>query len=334
MNSSLRTFRNTNVLVTGGMGFIGSNLVAALLRQGARVTIVDPCISGCGGDPRNLGEDIHQVEWLPFDIGHTSVIEEAIRSAQVIFNLAGEIRHQHSMVDPLRDLTINTRSQLLFLQRCAQLNPGVRIVYAGTRQVYGSPRYLPVDEDHPVAPLDFNGVHKQAAASYHQLLSRQGLLDACVLHLSNVDGPRMALDVPGQGFLMTFARCLRDGRTIEVFGSGKQLRDPLYVDDAIEAFLLAGSTARLPSRTYNLGGPGTLSLWEIATLATELAGAPPPRLRPFPEEHLQIDIGDYATDCSRIGMELGWRPRINFDEGMRRTLECLNITTATVMTAS
>jgi nucleoside-diphosphate-sugar epimerase len=317
-------------LVTGGLGFIGSNLVLSLLEAGSDVTVVDPCIPGCGGNPENLGNWIRHVRWLPFDIGHTEILATAIRSSEVIFNLAGEIRHHHSMLDPRRDLDLNVRSQLMFLQACVRWNPGVRVIYAGTRQVYGVTGRLPVDEGYPVEPVDFNGVHKQAAAAYHLLLSRQGLLDACVLHLSNVYGPRMALEVAGQGFLSTFVRRLREGKPLRVYGDGRQVRDPIYVDDAVEAFLLAARSCTLPSRIYNLGGPAALTLLEIATIASTAADAPPPELCPFPPEQLLIDIGDYQADTRRIRSELGWLAQTSFREGILLTLQAYGITTTQI----
>lgn len=320
MTRLLRFTPGTRVVVTGGLGFIGSNLVLALLRLGARVTVVDPCVPGCGGNPENLGEDLKRVEWLPLDMDQVDLLEDTIRSAQIVFNLAGEIRHQQSMLDPLRDLNLNARSQLLFVHACARWNPGVRIVYAGSRQVYGVPQYLPVDEDHPVVPVDFNGIHKQAAASYHLLLSRLGSLDACILRLTNVYGSRMAIDVPGQGFMGAFIRCLRDGIGLTVFGDGTQVRDPLHVDDAVAAFLLAGTIPHLPARVYNLGGPDVLSLLEIASRAAALCGAPQPGLRAFPPDHRLIDIGDYWANSARIQADLGWRAGVRFEDGLRDTL--------------
>jgi nucleoside-diphosphate-sugar epimerase len=307
------------------MGFLGSNLVLSLLEAGAEVTIVDPCMPGCGGNPDNLGKSVRHVRWLPVDMGESEILGDAIRSADVIFNLAGEIRHHQSMLDPERDLEINVRSQLRFLQACARWNPGVRVVYAGTRQVYGVARRLPVDENHPIEPVDFNGVHKNSADSYHLLLSRQGRLDACVLRLTNVYGPRMALDVPGQGFLGAFVRRLRDGRPLKVYGDGRQIRDPIYADDVVEAFRMAAQCRTAPSRIYNLGGPNALSLFEIASIASAAADAPPPELCPFPDEQRQIDIGDYQADTTRIRSELGWRPRHTFRQGIALTLQSYGI---------
>ncbi|MBY0508104.1 MAG: NAD-dependent epimerase/dehydratase family protein [Bryobacteraceae bacterium] len=313
-------YQGKSVIVTGGSGFIGSNLTLRLVREGAHVTVVDPCVPGCGGDPRNLRDVLDRVRILGVDIAQPAVFEDAIRQADVVFNLAGEISHIHSMMNPERDLQLNTTSQLRFLQACANWNPGVRVVFAGTRQVYGVPEYLPVDEDHPINPVDFNGIHKYAATMYHLMLSRTGLLDACVLRLTNVYGPRMSLTVPGQGFLSAYLRKLELGEPLQVFGDGQQLRDPLHVDDAVEAFLMVGAARPLPSRSYNIGGPEALSLLEITRIACATAGLPEPTLRPFPAERASIDIGSYRTDSSRIRAELGWAPQVRFEDGFAQAL--------------
>jgi UDP-glucose 4-epimerase len=200
----------------------------------------------------------------------------------------------------------------------------VRVVYASTRQIYGVPQYLPVDELHPIRPVDFNGIHKYATTAYHLLWSDMGRLDARVLCLTNVYGPRMALNVPGQGFLGHFLRRALAGETIEIFGDGRQLRDPVYVDDAVDAFLAAGTAGPTPRLLWNVGGSAALPLSAIAESISRAAGAPMPVYRAFPAEHRSIDIGSYATDSSRIREDLGWRPTVTFDDGVRRTLEYYN----------
>jgi UDP-glucose 4-epimerase len=315
------SYRDKSVLITGGLGFIGSNLAIRLAHEGARVVIVDPAVPGCGGNPFNIEPVRERVQLIPVDIAETAALVEAIRASDVIFNLAGEISHIHSMQYPERDLAINTLSQMRFLMACREHAPGVRIVFAGTRQIYGVPEYLPVDESHPVNPVDFNGVHKYAATMYHLMLSRSGELDAVVLRLTNVYGPRLALDVPCQGFISTFLRRALCGRRLEVFGDGRQLRDPLYVDDAVEALLTAGAARRLPLRAYNVGGPGGLTLLDIATIISIAAGVEPPILAPFPEDRKPIDIGSYYTDSRRIGEDLGWRASTAFEDGIRTTLD-------------
>ena len=314
------TYGDRRVLITGGLGFIGSNLALRMAGLGARVTVVDSLTPGCGANYDNLKPAQDAIRVVESDIGQTAGWEDAIAGADVIFNLAGEISHVESMRNPRRDLELNTVSQLGFLEAVCRLRPGVRVVYAGTRQVYGIPNYLPVDEMHPINPVDFNGIHKYAATMYHQLLARNGLLDAVVLRLTNVYGPRMSLTAAGQGFLPGFVRRLLAGEDLEVFGDGRQLRDPLYVDDAARAFELAGAARSLPSRAYNIGGPEALSLLQIARTLAQASGGAEVRLRPFPAEHRVFDIGSYTTDSRRISEELGWKPAIRFEDGASRTL--------------
>lgn len=314
-------YEGKRVVVTGGLGFIGSNLVLRLADLGARVTVVDSCVQGCGSNLFNIAPAADRIEVLKADIGEPDCISQVLHDVPVIFNLAGEISHIHSMLYPERDLEINTLAQMRFLEACIRVAPGARVVYAGTRQVYGAPQYLPVDELHPVNPVDFNGVHKYAATMYHLMFSRSGDLDAAVLRLTNVYGPRMALDIPCQGFLSTYVRRTLTGHRLQVFGDGQQLRDPVYVDDAVDAMLLAGAAPRLASREYNVGGPDVLSLSEIAAVCTEAGGMEPPEYREFPPERKQIDIGSYYTDSMRLQQELGWKPQVRFAAGIARTVE-------------
>lgn len=310
------------MLVTGGLGFIGSNVAVRLAQLGARVTVMDARVPGCGADESNLDAVRTQVRVIECDIAEADEYAVEVGQADVVFNLAGEVSHSRSMEDPLHDLELNTVSQLKFLCALAALRRGVRVVYAGTRQVYGPAEHLPVNEDAPINPTDFNGVHKRAAELYHTMLSRMGKLDAVVLRLTNVYGPRLGLHAQGQGFLSVFLRRLLAGEPIEIFGDGEQLRDPVHVDDVVDAFLTAGLAERPARRVYNVGGPETLALGEIAAVMCEAAGmAGSVRLRPFPAEHLAFDIGSFSTDMRRIRAELGWAPRIDFRAGVRQTVE-------------
>ncbi len=313
-------YSGKTVVVTGGLGFIGSNIALRLAKANARVIVIDPCVPGCGGNPRNLDGAATRIEVVPCDMGSPELPVWILERAEAVFNLAGEVSHMASMADPERDLNINTLAQLRFLRRLAEARPGIRIVYGSTRQVYGVPEYLPVDENHPVSPVDFNGIHKHAATSYHLMLSRAGSLDACILRLTNVYGPRLSLDVPGQGVLAAFLRKLSRGERLEVFGDGRQLRDPVYIDDVVEAFLLAGAVPRLPSRTYNVAGPAALDLNRIAEDASLLAGVEPPTHREFSAQLKPIDIGSYVADTARIRREIGWQPTTSFADGFAKTL--------------
>jgi UDP-glucose 4-epimerase len=282
--------------------------------------VVDSSVPGCGANVHNLS-GFPQIRVIDEDIGNPERFASEIRASQVIFNLAGEISHIHSMRHPERDAELNATAQLRFLEACARHAPGVRIVYASTRQIYGVPRYLPVDENHPVQPADFNGVHKYAATQYHLMYSAMGKLDAAVLCLTNVYGPRMALNIPCQGFLSNFIRRSLLGQPIEIFGDGSQLRDPVYVDDVVEAFLITGAAKSLETRIYNLGGPEPLPLACIAGSISRAAGAPSPQFRAFPEEMKRIDIGSYYSSSERLRGSYGWHASVMFEEGVGRTLD-------------
>ncbi len=309
----LSTYQGRSVLVTGGLGFIGSNVALRLASLGAKVTVADSLIPGCGANRFNIAGA--NIELIEADLSEPAQLETAIAGASVIFNLAGEISHIHSMEYPERDLQINTVSQLRFLDACRRWNRGVRVIYAGTRQVFGRPRYLPVDEEHPIRPVDYNGVHKYAATMYHLMMSDLGDLDAIVLRLTNVYGPRMSLNVTGQGFLGVFFRKALLGEPITVYGEGEQLRDPVYVDDVVEAFLLAGIATVAAKREFNIGGLEALSLRQIAL---EIGGKV--EHIPFPSHLQPIDIGSYYTDSRRAKAMLGWEAKTALAEGAAKTL--------------
>ncbi len=315
-------YRNKRTIVTGGLGFLGSNLVHTLSAAGADVTVIDSLEPGCGGNLANIESTPHPCRLIRAGIGDAASFRPALENCEVIFNLAGEISHGRSMREPERDAQLNAVAQLRFLTQLADCRPGVRVVYAGTRQVYGVPRKLPVNEDHPIDPVDFNGIHKYAATMYHMLFSRLGRLDAVVLRLSNVYGPRMALDVAGQGFLGVFLRLALLGQTLTVFSPGDQLRDPIFVSDAVEAFLSAGAVPVLPARSFNLGGPEALSLQSIAAIVSAAAGLEGRvKVAEFPHEQKNYDIGSYVADWSRARNLLDWLPLTQFENGVRTTLD-------------
>jgi len=314
-----RSYKDRSVLVTGGLGFIGSNLVIALAQAGAQVKVVDSSVAGCGANPFNLDPVCGGVEIYAFDIGDAEV-ERPLREADIIFNLAGEVSHIHSMLFPERDLRINTLAQLRFLEACRRVAPGRRIVYASTRQVYGAPQYLPVDEEHPIAPVDYNGVHECATARYHHLLTRLGCIDAVVLRFTNVYGPRMAIQLPCQGVLSVFLRKAIFGEPITLYGDGSQVRDPIHVSDACEALLRAGSVKSPKSRTLNVGGRAPVTLLRIADELRAQRCLPATEFLPFPAERARIDIGSYCSDSSACEAALGWHAITDLCRGLRETL--------------
>jgi UDP-glucose 4-epimerase len=312
-------YRDRRVLVTGGLGFIGSNLCIALAGLGARVEALDSLLPECGGNVRNLSgyEDavrVHQVDLRdPEARAH-------VRDQEVIFNLAGQVSHVDSMTDPLKDLEINGRSQLCLLEAVRHENPQARVVYAGTRQVYGRPQYLPVDEKHPLQPTDVNGVDKISGEMFHLVYHAAHGVRASSLRLSNTYGERQLVKHPRQGFIGWFVGRAVRGEEITVFGDGAQKRDFNHVSDVVDAFLRAGASDAAAGRVFNLGGGPAVSLLELARLLVDLAGRGSVRLVPFPKERARIDIGDFCADTSLARETLGWAPKVPLREGLARTV--------------
>ncbi len=316
-----RVYQNRRVLITGGLGFIGSNLAQVLVRQaGARVCLIDNEAPHCGSNIRNLDGIEKDAEVLLGDIGDADLVRPVVRNVEIIFNLAGSISHIDSMTHPHQDLHANAGAHLSLLDTCRRENPGVRILYAGTRQVYGRPCSLPVDESHPACPVDFNGVHKLLGEGYHFLYaSLCGLRPTC-LRLTNTYGPRQLLHHPRQGFVGWFIRQALLGEELQLFGGGHQLRDFNFVDDVVAAMLLAAVSENAIGKIYNLGSGAAVSIRNfVETLLTVCPGLTF-RDIDFPSERRSIDIGSYYADCSRIRADLGWEAATPLEEGLRKTL--------------
>jgi UDP-glucose 4-epimerase len=312
-------YHNLRVLITGGLGFIGSNLARALVKQGAKVTIVDSLIPQYGGNLFNLAGIRDQVEFNISDVRDRHSLPVFLRDQDVLFNLAGQTSHMDSMTDPETDLEINARAQLAILEACRAHNPTIRIVFASTRQLYGKPEYLPVDEAHPLRPVDVNGINKLAGENYHLLYHQVYGLRTSVLRLTNTIGPRMRIKDARQTFLGIWIRSLLEHKPFEVWG-GTQLRDFTYVDDAVSAFLLAGLSEQADGRVFNVGGPPPISLQGLADQLVELVPEGRYNIHPFPAARLTIDIGDYFADDRALRNTLGWRPRTSLTTALRRTV--------------
>ena len=314
-------FKNKRVLITGGCGFIGSMLARRLLHHGARVTLVDSLIPLYGGNMANIA-DIRDKVWLNIsDVRDPHAMSRLIRDQDYLFNLAGQTSHLDSMTDPHTDLDINAAAQLSILEACRRANPGIRLVFASTRQLYGRPDYLPVDEKHPIRPVDVNGINKLAGEGYHLLYSNVYGIRASVLRLTNTYGPGMRVKDARQTFLGIWIRQLLEGLPIKVFGDGKQLRDFNYVDDCVDALLLAASDDTAIGKVYNLGSSEVVSLNDLAALMTGLVPGSRFETVPFPPERKAIDIGDYYSNIALIQRELGWSPTVGLRTGLARTLD-------------
>ena len=314
-----RVYAGRRVLITGGLGFIGSNLARALVALGARVTIVDSLVPEYGGNRRNLAGLGGRVKVHVADVRDWPRLPRLVQGQDYLFNLAGQTSHMDSMTDPQTDLDINCRAQLAMLEACRQHNPGIRIVFASTRQIYGKPDYLPVDEKHPLRPVDVNGINKIAGESFHLLYSRVHGIAATALRLTNTIGPRMRVKDARQTFVGVWVRRLVEGELFEVWG-GEQLRDFTYVDDAVEAFLLAAARPEAVGEVFNLGGPPRVTLQALAELLVELNHGGAFVVRSFPADRKKIDIGDYYADDRLIARKLGWRPRTDLRTALARTL--------------
>lgn len=313
-------YHDKQVLITGGLGFIGSNLARALLAQGAQVTLVDSLIPQYGGNPYNIDDIRHQVTVNVCDVRDPFAMAYLLQGKDYLFNLAGQTSHMDSMSDPQTDLDINATAQLSILEACRKSNPSIKIIFASTRQLYGKPDYLPVDEKHPIRPVDVNGINKLAGEWYHLLYNNVYGIRACALRLTNTYGPGMRVKDARQTFLGIWVRLLLEGKPIKVFGDGLQLRDFNYVDDCVEALLLAGASDQANGKVYNLGSTEVVGLKALAEMMVELGYGGTFELIPFPPERKAIDIGDYYSDFSLITHELGWTPKIELLEGLEKTM--------------
>lgn len=317
------SFRGKRALVTGGLGFIGSHLARELVEAGAEVVLVDSLIPEYGGSLRNIAGIEDDVRVNISDVRDEHSLRYLVRDQDFLFNLAGQTSHLDSMRSPFPDLEINCRSQLSILEACRRHNAGVKVIFASTRQIYGRPQRLPVDEEHPIAPVDVNGINKTAGEWYHLVYGETYGLRVSVLRLTNTYGPHMRVKDARQTFLGHWLRLLVTGGELEIFGDGAQRRDFNYVDDAVAAFLLAAARDEANGRVYNLGAREHLSLLELAELLVDVNGGGGFRTVPFPEERKAIDIGDFYADFGRIERELGWAPQVDLRDGLERTLAFL-----------
>jgi len=322
VSKPIEEYKGRSVLITGGLGFIGSNLARKLVEMGdVKVVLLDALLPGLGGNHYNIRDIRGRVELHIGDMGDNAIINHLVGGVDYIFNLAGSVSHLDSMQYPHFDLEHNCAAQLTVLEACRNFNPYVKIVFASTRQVYGRPVYLPLDEQHRVAPLDINGINKLASEHYHLLYHRvYGARTVC-LRLTNTYGPGQLVAHNRQGFMGWFIRQALDGEAIELYGEGKQRRDMNYVDDVVEALLMAGASEDAEGEVFNLGGKELVSLSELAALLISMTGRGYMRCVPFPPESKLIDIGNSYSSFRKIESLLGWQPKTPLRVGLRRTVE-------------
>ncbi len=309
-------FEDKKVLVTGGAGFIGSSLAIRLVREGARVTIMDSMLDEYGANLFNLRDIQDSVQMNFSDMRDEHSLRYLVRGQDYIFNLAGQVSHQDSMTQPFMDMEVNTRAQLTLLETCRHYAPDAVIVYSSTRQIYGRPQYLPVDENHPLMPPDVNGINKLAAEYYHSLYSRVYGLRTVSLRLTNTYGPRQLIKNARQGFIGWFVNRAVLGETIQLFGTGEQIRDFTHVDDVVEAMCLCALNEKTCGEVYNLSGERA-SLKQVAEILIACSGKGRLEIVPFPEDRKKIDIGDFYGSSEKLEKAVGWKPKTTLAEGLR-----------------
>lgn len=320
MKKIVDNFKYQKILITGGLGFIGSNLALRLVKAGADVTLVDSLIPEYGGNLFNVKEIKDLVAINISDVRDEHSMKYLVQGQDYLFNLAGQTSHMDSMKNPQKDLEINCWAQISILEACRNFNPEIKIVFASTRQMYGKPDYLPVDEQHPVRPVDVNGINKMAGEWYHILYNNVYGIRACALRLTNTYGPRMRIKDARQTFLGIWIRLLLEGRPIEVWG-GEQLRDFNYVEDCVKALMFAAASDETCGKVFNLGDQEQISLRELAELLITLSGSGEYIIKTFPEDRKKIDIGDYYSDFDYFTRTVGWKPEVRLKEGLEKTLD-------------
>jgi len=314
-------YRGRRVMVTGGLGFIGSNLARQLIELGADVLLVDSLIPDYGGNLFNIDGVADRLHVNIADIRQQSTMNYLVRDRAVIFNLAGQVSHIDSMREPYTDLEVNCRSQLTILEACRNHNPSVKVVFAGTRQVYGRPDSLPVTEEHLVRPTDVNGINKAAGENYHLVYNNVFGVRACSLRLTNVYGPRQLVKHDRQGFIGWFIRTAIEDKTIHIYGDGSQLRDLVFVDDAADAFLRAGALDACNGDVFNVGGAQPISLRDLAADLVTIAASGRVEFVGWPDDKKAIDIGSFYADSTKFTRVTGWTPVVQLSDGLRATVD-------------
>jgi UDP-glucose 4-epimerase len=314
-------YRGQKVLITGGLGFIGSNLAIRLVEAGASVTILDSLDPTCGANYFNIESIRANVDVVEGNTCDLALVKKLVRGTQFIFNLAGHVSHFESMQEPFADLQMNTIGPLTVLEACKHENREARVIYAGTRQAYGRPASLPLEETQLLKPVDVNGVNKMAGEWYHIVYHQAHGMPAVSLRLANTYGPRQLVKHARQGFIGWFIKQAIEGAEIQVFGDGQQLRAFNYVDDVVDAMLIAGINDRVIGDYFNLGGGQPMTLEAFVQLLLRIAGRGSYRIVPFPPEKKSINIGSVYSSSEKFNAATGWAPRISLDVGLARTVE-------------
>ena len=314
------SYKNRRVMITGGLGMIGSTIAHILAPLGAQVLLVDACLEPYGANFYNI-EGIREIVNVNIaDIRDRQAMKVLVRDQDVVFNLAGQVSHNDSIENPFLDAEINYIGHLNILEKLRVHNPDAVILHAGSRLQYGAIRKLPVTEDHPLRPKTPYSLNKTAAENmyiyYHEV---HGLKTIC-MRISNPYGPRCQMRHSKYSIVNFFIRRAMDDRCLSVFGDGMQLRDYVYVEDVAVAFILAGACERCFGNVYNLGSGMSTHFKDMVEAVVENVGKGRVEYIPWPEDYINVETGDFVADIEKLHEAIGWSPSTTLDDGLKKTV--------------
>jgi len=318
---NLNKLKNKNILITGGLGFIGSNLAIRLNSLGSNLTIIDSMIPEYGGNFFNIEEIKDKVKVNISDIRDVNSINILVREQDYIFHLAGQVSHILSLTNPYPDIDINIIGTLNLVEACKKFNPGVKIIYTGTRGQYGSSQKLPVPEDAPTNPKGIYEISNLTAEKILQVYNDIHGIKSVLLRLTNIFGPRAQMKHALYGVANWFIRLAIDDQEIKVFGDGSILRDFLYVEDCVDALILSAISRDADGEILNVGHDGPVSFMDYTKKVIAIVGSGSWKFAPFTPERKAQEPGDFYSDISKIKKILGWSPKISLEEGIGKTAE-------------
>jgi len=313
-------YKNQEVLITGGLGFVGSNLAIALVKQGAKVTVIDNMLLRQGGNMFNILPVKNKIKIHFKDIRNRSVMNKLVRDKDFIFHLAGQVNHVASIKNPLQDLSINAEGTLVALEACRKFNKDARFIFTGTRGQYGSSVRLPVDEDHPMNPKGVYAITNLCAEKFVMVYDEIHKIRSIALRITNTYGPRHQMAHDEYGVLNWFIRKAIDNESIPVFGDGAILRDFLYIDDLVDALMLSGLCERAYGNVFNIGSGNPTDFIKLAKLIIKITGSGCFKFTEFSKERKEIEPGDYYADISKIKKMVGWKPKTDLSAGILKTV--------------
>jgi UDP-glucose 4-epimerase len=318
----MNSFSGKNVTITGGLGFLGSNLATALSLKNAKVTIVDNLDPLYGANPFNLHTaNRKNVKLIVGDIRDKKVMKETLRAADYVFHFAAQVSYIDSLKMPFVDLGINVAGTLSILELLRKHNRAARAYFSSSRMVIGRPVRKIIDEEHPTGPLSLYGIHKLASEGYFRTYGREFGLETTILRLTNPYGPRQQVKHSKYGLVGWFIRQAMADETIRVFGSGDQTRDYIYVDDIVRAILLLMKSPRPSGEIFNLGSGRSTAFKSMVRKVVRTVGRGRVEFVPWPDDYEKIETGSVRISVRKLAARTGWEPRVTLDEGIRRTFQ-------------